>query len=42
MFDDAREEVGDDGTGIVDCSVEGIGGALAGESSGSTSGVSDD
>ena len=35
MYDDAREEVGDfvvggDGTGVVDCSGGGVGGALAG------------
>ena len=47
MFDDAREKVGDfvvDGAGpwVVDCSGGGVGGALAGESTGSASGVGDD
>ena len=46
-FGDARGEaggfvVGDDDIGVVDCSVEGIEGALAGESVGSVSGVGAD
>ena len=46
VFDDAGEEVGAfvvDGAGpwVVDCSGGGVGGALAGESAGSASGVGD-
>ena len=46
-FDGAREEVGGfvvggDDTGVVDCLVEGVEGALVGESGGSVSGIGDD
>ena len=47
MLDDAKEKVGDfvvDGADpwVVNCSGGGVGGALAGESASSASGVSDD
>ena len=45
-FDGARGEVGGfvvgDGTGVVDCSVGGVGGEFVGESGGSDSGIGDD
>ena len=45
-FDGARGEVGrfvvGDGAGVMDCSVEDVGGAFVGESGGSDSSICDD